>query len=564
MSLSVVIINRNNEKTIKQCYQSVETLSENIHLIDIKSVDNSHKIISDVNLHLISSDFALSNCLNQIISESKDDYFLYLYAYEVIEASSIANLTELIEKKTDDISGYIFPILKNYSGSDTTNHYSYSCRLFKNEEMYKFKQENYLDISESILSNDKKLQTTSILLISYRYDINKKKLKELFENELAYHLKHNDESNRYYYELAKLLLCCKKYKNVIEVLKQIHITKINDNGFLASIYNMMAATLIEQGILMPASQLLVKSLDLIYHQNYAHILLSQTYYRQKRFTEASSILEIFLGNHGLSPIINYYQHDEVYDIKEYKHLPYVLDDISVNSDSMKVILGTYIITEGRLDDGITILNDVLQKESLSDSDKYRAYSYLRTAYKNQNNQSKVFESLNAMILFDSEKNRKRQLFEDLKEMTLLCVNEEKNDDLSKYVQIGIQNFQYSIFYRYFRAFIYFKQEKYTHVINELDLILENYQKRTHKDISLFDIYLLKANSYYERKLYSKASEHYKNAYRYDQTKIDILYRIGKCLELLEEKDAAVKIYQRVLKIDDKHTAAKADLEQIVR
>ena len=565
MSFTAIIINQNNERTISDSFKQIESLTDKIHIVDLNSKDKSLDKISglDFKLNKAQNYSELPEVLNTILINSTSDYIFYLFAYEIIDKKHIEDFSKLINDNKHD--AFIFKILHKLKTNDDFDNLSYSCRLFKKNNDLKFSIDTHLDISHSILEQNKKICTSAVTIVDSKYKLDQSSLNQLYNEELNNMLQVKQPSGTYYYfELAKSYFSCKKYKETVEELKRIDIKNLENKAFLASVYNLSAKALIEQGVLTVAAQLLHKSLDLIYHQNFAHIELCQTYHRQKKYTEASSLLEIYIGNHGLNPIIDFYKSDTILDGSETKFLPYVMRDKIANKDKKQLLLGGFLITEGRFEEGITILNDVLENGSLSSSNKYQAYSYLRVAYKSQGNNDKVFESLNAMIEYDSEMNRKDMLFKDLKEMTLLCANQNNMNNLSKFVDIGIKSYQYSMFYRYFRAYLNFKEKKYKFAINELNMLLDKYQAKNHKDISLHDIYILKANCYYEKKMYEEAINDYKNAFRYDQKKTDALYRIGKCLEYLEDKDGAAKVYQRVLKIDQNHEAAKEHLGQIVR
>ncbi len=52
--------------------------------------------------------------------------------------------------------------------------------------------------------------------------------------------------------------------------------------------------------------------------------------------------------------------------------------------------------------------------------------------------------------------------------------------------------------------------------------------------------------------YQLALKHFKNTYIYTNDKLDIMLKIGKCYEKLQEKDQVIKAYETAIIIDNKN------------
>ena len=113
--LSTVIITHNEEKNIGRCLQSVQTIADEIVVVDSHSTDMTEKICSDFNVKFIRHDFeGHIQQKNWARNQAKYDFVLSLDADEVLSSELIDEIKKIKNIKKYD--GYSFNRLTNYCG----------------------------------------------------------------------------------------------------------------------------------------------------------------------------------------------------------------------------------------------------------------------------------------------------------------------------------------------------------------------------------------------------------------------------------------------------------------
>lgn len=122
--ISFLIMTYNEERCIKRCVNSIESLANEIIIIDTGSTDETLKIISELGNAKVKlfhekwvDDFSYMR--NQLIKKAKNDWVFMIDADEYIEPVSLEKISMLINlvDNVDIVPKVISPKLTNTDGS---------------------------------------------------------------------------------------------------------------------------------------------------------------------------------------------------------------------------------------------------------------------------------------------------------------------------------------------------------------------------------------------------------------------------------------------------------------
>lgn len=114
-NLSVVIITHNEEKNIERCLKSIQTIADEVIIVDSFSTDKTIEIAKQYGAKVHSKAWmGYAEQKNFANSLTKNDYLLSLDADEALSERLLDSITKL---KSQDFSGaYTFNRLNNYCG----------------------------------------------------------------------------------------------------------------------------------------------------------------------------------------------------------------------------------------------------------------------------------------------------------------------------------------------------------------------------------------------------------------------------------------------------------------
>lgn len=101
MSLTIHILTKNNEKTIRSCLESTKLLNARISIADIGSTDNTLNICKEYSSHMIKEKNR-SSARNESLSVSETDWQLWLEPWETI----ISGHDDILSAITQDKAAY--------------------------------------------------------------------------------------------------------------------------------------------------------------------------------------------------------------------------------------------------------------------------------------------------------------------------------------------------------------------------------------------------------------------------------------------------------------------------
>jgi hypothetical protein len=202
--LTIQILTKNNEKTIKNTLESILPLNSKIVVIDLGSKDQTCKIAEyygcDIIKKSIPDDY--SKLRNEIIEQSLTDWNFYIEPYEKLVYGKEIN--NIIDKNQ---SGIYFA--KVFRGETLTK----DIRIWHKTYNLKFKNPVY----ECLF--DERMQDSNCII----YSKNTPNLEELLKQVKNWKKKHPISNEPYYYE-ACLLLSQGKYDEFIK-LAEIYLFK---------------------------------------------------------------------------------------------------------------------------------------------------------------------------------------------------------------------------------------------------------------------------------------------------------------------------------------------------
>ncbi len=115
IKISVTIITYNEEKNIERCLKSVETIADELIIVDSFSSDKTEKIARKFNIHFIQNKFeGHIEQKNFAITQAKHNYILSLDADEVLSPKLLELIKEV--KNNWQYDAYYFNRLNNFCG----------------------------------------------------------------------------------------------------------------------------------------------------------------------------------------------------------------------------------------------------------------------------------------------------------------------------------------------------------------------------------------------------------------------------------------------------------------
>jgi len=197
-SLSIFYILRNEQDYIYKSLKSIETIADEIIIIDTGSIDRTIEICGmfDTKIYKYRWDNDFSGARNFGLSKCTKDYILYLNADEIINESGIENITKLLNKPQDNIvfSFQIDDCLGDWANdnlSKLSQNYTKSpqLRMFPNNKQILFKGRVLESIDDSVYNSSNCSVFNSGVTISHHVfrgnPVKNRKIKEMYYASLA-------------------------------------------------------------------------------------------------------------------------------------------------------------------------------------------------------------------------------------------------------------------------------------------------------------------------------------------------------------------------------------------
>ncbi len=230
-SISLCMIVKNEEKTLRRCLDSVKELVFEIIIVDTGSTDKTITICkeytSSVYSHPWTNDF--SEARNKSISYATGDWILYMDADEMLSYDDINRVLKPLSDSQIIYSVQIQNLQPSLLDINTGMDYFYQERLFPNTKKYQFIGDIYERLDPI---NQETKESTSFLpslsIIHYDNDLDDRMRKG--RRNLSMLLKTTSfvaKDDLYAYYLAFELFRCNNYKESYEIINSAILNFIN-------------------------------------------------------------------------------------------------------------------------------------------------------------------------------------------------------------------------------------------------------------------------------------------------------------------------------------------------
>jgi glycosyltransferase involved in cell wall biosynthesis len=290
--ISLCMIVKDEEQFLPACLKSVQSVVDEIIIVDTGSKDKTIEIAKSFNAKIIQipweDDFAKAR--NVSLENATGEWVLHLDADEQIEEKDADLMFSLMEEyKTESEAFFLQVINCNYDMSGDQLSFP-SVRLWKNHPNYRFKGALHEQIADSIVNSNpnKPIPLTPVQIYHYGYDKSVIKQKNKIERNLSIALKEVQKKPKFSFAHFNLAM---EYGRQGELQKAVDEFRValtlykphKDTEFwVSSLYKNYAATLIQLKKMREAIQILDQGLskfpdypDLMFDMALCHIELKE-------------------------------------------------------------------------------------------------------------------------------------------------------------------------------------------------------------------------------------------------------------------------------------------------
>lgn len=239
MKISLCIITKNEEKNIRCCIESVQSIVDEVVVVDTGSTDNTVKIVKELGGIVFKfkwiDDFAAAR--NYALSKVKGDWVIFLDADEYVSKESVQVLKSVIEKAYD--KNYDAIRINSINIEKDTKQFQSSLstiRVMKKSPLIGYKgkiHENVVKIKGELKVVDA-VKLIDIFHVGYSKDIVKEKKKGSRNIELLYkELEKKPNSSNIHFYLAESFNLEGDREKTLEHIRKVLQYK---NGNLKGIY----------------------------------------------------------------------------------------------------------------------------------------------------------------------------------------------------------------------------------------------------------------------------------------------------------------------------------------
>ena len=306
LSLSMIV--KNEEHTLRACLESVRHVVDEIIIVDTGSTDATVAIAKQFHAKIFFFPWNgnFSDARNESLLHCTGDWILQLDADERLEARDKKKLRAAISTTTAD-GLEIFVVSRKTERNKLTMSHSLAVRLFRRDERFRFQYSIHENIIASIEDHHGKIIHSDITIHHDGYDIaetdiEKKLLRNLppllqdaerYPNDVfvlsklvqtQFQLHQNSEAEK---TLARAFL-------VIQSGKATHAA----SSRIAHLHILYGEIRLQQGALREAEHSGLESLRLAPRQYAAHVLLTRVFDQQNKIEEAIRHTDAILSLHA--------------------------------------------------------------------------------------------------------------------------------------------------------------------------------------------------------------------------------------------------------------------------
>jgi glycosyltransferase involved in cell wall biosynthesis len=286
MKLSVCIIAKNEEKSIRACLESVRGVAWEIIFVDTGSTDDTIKIAKEFSCKIIFDEWAddFSHSRNVSLRNARGNFILVIDADEILQNPD--ELKNVIRIAPENTGGWLVTV---ESQSKYASFRHKLLRLFRNEPSYRFEGIIHEQIMPAILKSGKKVADTNILLSHSGYNLgieNFRKKQERNLDLLSKAISLNPGKSFNFFNRAKTNMALEKFDDAVMDIESALQISSEDSPMFVNYLNYAAILNYKAGNHDKAIYFADTSLNLLRNQTLPNFVIAEINFEKKNFKKA--------------------------------------------------------------------------------------------------------------------------------------------------------------------------------------------------------------------------------------------------------------------------------------
>lgn len=226
--LTVAYIVKNEEKHLPKSLRSIQSIADEIIVVDTGSTDSTIRIAEDFGAKVYHFNWAndYSAARNVSIMHATGKWVLYLDADEVIQNSDLLSIVNSLKRSDEKVGGFIFEIISKYYndyGKESTHSGRYP-RLFRNlgYPIIYFFGKVHEQISTSLIEKGYEMKESNFKILHMGYAISQTEMSLKLSKRLKILTDHvvEEPTNGYaWYHAGNTFFQMKMYQETIQFLE---------------------------------------------------------------------------------------------------------------------------------------------------------------------------------------------------------------------------------------------------------------------------------------------------------------------------------------------------------
>lgn len=286
--ISACIIGKNEEKNLKRCLKSIESVVDEIIYLDTGSLDKSMEVVKTFGGRIFQQPFEddFAKARNSCIDKATYQWILVIDCDEELSEGSKTVLKQLI--KEDKGEAYFVNIINIIEGK-RADVFQYT-RLFKNKPQYSFRGKIHEQITWSVVKEAgmASIGYSNIELYHYGYDSNPELAKAKSERNirLLWSIPKEERNAFYYYNLGNEYTKRKAFKEaLINYEKSLSLT-FSEDMYTVLLYERMAHCYYSQGYYEAAIDIAQRGSKTYPNHVFFYYIIALAFTNQMKFSKA--------------------------------------------------------------------------------------------------------------------------------------------------------------------------------------------------------------------------------------------------------------------------------------